>query len=719
MSSNLPKILYDYQTFWQQKYGGVSRYFYELMKHGGGLFDSQIGGYFRRNEYIKEFNLPELPEEIKARVGENSNMKVELNKYDSITKSQNCDIFHPTYYDPYFLDKIKKPFVLTVYDFIHEIFPELNLIYHKETLAGKKILIERANRIIAISENTKRDLLKFYPFTPENKIEVIHLGTSYNKIYEKKPENKENYILYTGGRSTYKNFPNFFVAIFSLLLKYDLKLKCTGDPWSEKEIELLKAADCYDRCTSEFADEEKLQELYANALCFVFPSIYEGFGIPILEAWSCNCPIVLSNTSCFPEIAKDAGVYFDPNSVEDMRAQIEKVILSQSLREEIIAKGRERLKDFSWRKCAEKTAKVYESCLGEEPVMPQKHIKLNDIPDKILAFPKETFVMPELKDIFGKEHKFFEGYSIEMPDFHVYNLPNGYCIGNREEIWTGNKELVIDQTTQRINPMKYTPIPFEKAITLKGTVCHLTLGFDHPNNYGHWLADCCGKLALLKKTEVKPDYYIVSQEQPFQKIWLQILGIEKEKIIEANNNLYSAENLIFTELIWSANTYEITQYVDGYFTFKRLWMPKFIGEMYSEYRENTKPEKNIYISRANSYRRRVINESEITEVLQKYDYEIIYIDDISVTEQIKIFSQAKKIIGISGAGLANIFFAPANCKLLEIFPHGWYDPFFRVQAKMLGIDYNYIIGQEFGKGDPQKRDILLDKGEFEKALEVF
>lgn len=359
-------VLFDHQIFSWQKYGGISRYFCELMKHSSGLFNYQVGGIFRMNEYLKELCLPdEYPEHIKLQFGENYNLQSNLNKHDSITKAQNCDIYVPTYYEPYFLDKINNPFVLTVHDFIHEIFTEYNLLRHKETLLMKKILIERADRIIAISENTKRDLLKFYQY-PEEKISVVYHSVSWSSISNAQAEQeREKYILFTGVRDSYKNFANFLNAICPLLKKYNLKLKCTGNPWSQEDEKYLKKINIFERCSSKFANEQELQELYSNALCFVFPSLYEGFGIPILEAWACNCPLVLSNASCFPEIAKDAGIYFDPYSVEDIRKQIEKVILSESLRKELIAKGKDRLKNFSWQKAAEQTAKVYEECYNE------------------------------------------------------------------------------------------------------------------------------------------------------------------------------------------------------------------------------------------------------------------------------------------------------------------------------------------------------------------
>jgi len=346
-------------------------------------------------------------------------------------------------------------------------------------------------------------------------------------------------------------------------------------------------------------------------------------------------------------------------------------------------------------------------------------IKLNDIPNKFLAFPKEIFVMPEFKDFFGKSHKFFEEYSIQMPDFYLYNLPNGYCIANREEIWTENRELVIDHTTQVQHPLKNAIIPFEQSKRIKGKVFHLSLSYDLIPNYWHWLVDCLSRIAILKKANIEPDFYVISNALPFQKEWLKILGIKKDKIIESGEYLIQAENLIFTTLGWGPNNYETVQYVNGYIAFKRRWLPKFVAEMYKNIKRDIKAEKNIFVSRANSSRRRVVNENGLTELLQKYDYIIVDLDKISVAEQIEVFGQAKKIIGVHGAGLANILFAPTDSDLLEIYPYGYYDSSYRVMAVTLGINYNYIIGEEFGEGDPQKRDIFLDKEKFESVLRNF
>jgi glycosyltransferase involved in cell wall biosynthesis len=353
------KVLYDHQIFTWQKFGGISRYFYELMNNSDGLYDYDVSGIYSDNEYVKPLSLyKSFPVGFYFR-GKGRIIN-QLNKIDSIKKikSGEYDIIHPTYYDPYLLNKNKKPLVITVYDMIHELFYQNDII----TLVNKKNMIHNADMIISISENTKKDILKFYPDILEEKISVIHLGTSF-KIAGGNEE-KENYILFVGQRAGYKNFDIFLQAVAPLLTQYDLNLVCAGQRFTKKEIELLESLHINNRVVFNELSDNKLLELYAKALAFVFPSLYEGFGIPVLEAFAAGCPAALSNVSSLPEIGGDAAVYFDPHSITDMRLAIERVITSGDLQKELADKGREKVKKFSWKKCASETAGVYKGLLG-------------------------------------------------------------------------------------------------------------------------------------------------------------------------------------------------------------------------------------------------------------------------------------------------------------------------------------------------------------------
>jgi len=290
-----------------------------------------------------------------------------INKVYSVFKLREAefDVFHPTYYNPYFLKYIgDKPFVLTIHDMIHERFNTLFPVKDK-TSECKKLLVEKANKIITVSENTKKDLIEIFG-TNESKIEVIHHGNSMFpkqnlQINIKLPE---RYILFVGLRGGYKNFKRFIKAIAPLLNDdKGLYVICAGGgKFNRAELNLFKDCDIESNVKYyQIKNDDFLSYLYSNAIAFVYPSLYEGFGIPILEAFSCGCPVVLSDASSFPEVAGDAGLYFDPYDQESIRKAVFNIISNKDARKDLIEKGHKRLKLFSWDKAASLTLKVYKS----------------------------------------------------------------------------------------------------------------------------------------------------------------------------------------------------------------------------------------------------------------------------------------------------------------------------------------------------------------------
>ena len=217
---------------------------------------------------------------------------------------------------------------------------------------------------MSVHYNKKDDiLLNNNNVIPEKKENVMYRNDLSQIKKIKQNTKKEDYILFTGQRYEYKNFKNFIKAVAPLLIRYNLRFICTGQDFTKNEIILLNKYKIQDRTISKYVFEEELQDIYAKALIFVFPSLYEGFGFPILEAFASGCPAVLSNTSCFPEIAEDAAIYFDPYSVEDMREKIKKVLLDSDLQTSLIEKGYERVKFFSWEKTVKQTFQLYSDVL--------------------------------------------------------------------------------------------------------------------------------------------------------------------------------------------------------------------------------------------------------------------------------------------------------------------------------------------------------------------
>ena len=143
----------------------------------------------------------------------------------------------------------------------------------------------------------------------------------------------------------------------------ELQIVCTAAHFSEQEQALHHKLGIAGNIQSVMADEPTMERLYRDALAFVFPSFYEGFGMPILEAWNCGCPVLLSDASCFPEIAGDAGLYFNPSSADDMTSKILSVIESPTLRQSLITRAALRLPLFSWQKCADEHMQVYSSLI--------------------------------------------------------------------------------------------------------------------------------------------------------------------------------------------------------------------------------------------------------------------------------------------------------------------------------------------------------------------
>ena len=171
----------------------------------------------------------------------------------------------------------------------------------------------------------------------------------------------EKYILFVGTRSIYKNF-NFLVHSISELLKNDkdLFLVCAGgENFNAVEKGMISELQLENQIIQKYFKEDELGFFYSKAKCFVFPSMYEGFGIPVLESMTCGCPVVLGRHSAFIEVAGEAGVYFDINSSEDLKNKIQSLLNNITLRDEFSEKGLEQVKKFSWEKSARECLSVY------------------------------------------------------------------------------------------------------------------------------------------------------------------------------------------------------------------------------------------------------------------------------------------------------------------------------------------------------------------------
>lgn len=279
-----------------------------------------------------------------------------------IMRRGDFDVVHQTNFDPYLFKATKgKPVVTTYHD--TNFVTEYN--YNPRMIRLQTESLRRSDAIIAISENTRRDMLKYFDLNPD-KITVIHHGIEMPRIPASLGARivEEPYILYVGMRHLFKNFKNFVKGFGAIADKFpDVKVVCTRNPFNKEEQELFAQLGITDRMQVVTADEVTLNRLYRDALFFVFPSLYEGFGMPILEAMANGCPTAIADASCFPEIGGDASLYFNPKDTDSIADTLKTMIQDESLRRELTRKGLQRASKFSWQRCADSHYALYKSLI--------------------------------------------------------------------------------------------------------------------------------------------------------------------------------------------------------------------------------------------------------------------------------------------------------------------------------------------------------------------
>jgi glycosyltransferase involved in cell wall biosynthesis len=272
-------------------------------------------------------------------------------------------IWHSTYYT---VPAIwHGPQVVTVHDMIHERFQEFyNDPLDDVARQQKKHCVEQADAIICDSEATRQDVESWYGIQA-GKMYVIPIG--YKDVFRLLKPDERNYpgipetpfLLYVGSRIHYKNFIGFIEEYSHWRSSKDVQLVVVGARWSPDEIQLLERLGIKDRIQLEnHIDDETLCKLYNQALAFVYPSLYEGFGIPLLEAMACGCPVIASKIPTTMEVAGDCPIYFDPSQPATLSAALDQA-LSEEKNALRVQRGLERVKIYTWDRIAQETLDVY------------------------------------------------------------------------------------------------------------------------------------------------------------------------------------------------------------------------------------------------------------------------------------------------------------------------------------------------------------------------
>ncbi|MEF9953396.1 glycosyltransferase family 4 protein [Clostridium sp.] len=352
---------------------------------GIGTYTNQVLQYLLSEDFINQYHLywagPNYREIYKENVTINVSSKRHHRFFEDYyipqnIKNNNVDIYHVPQNGIGLSKRIDCPCVSTIHDLIPYVMPEtVGKGYLKKFIAQMPEIISSSTNIITVSEFSKQDIIRIFDVPPDN-IKVTHLAADHifkpldketTKSYIKEKYNIEkDFLLYLGGFSARKNVRSILIAFSKIYKKLskDLNIVIIGPSKDEhqKLTELAKTLGIEDRIQfTGYVPHEDLPLFYNACETFIYPSLYEGFGLPPLEAMSCRCPVITSNISSIPEIVGDGAYLINPRSIEELTTAIEKMVDDTALRSSYIEKGFTRSAEFSWEKTAKETLEVYKS----------------------------------------------------------------------------------------------------------------------------------------------------------------------------------------------------------------------------------------------------------------------------------------------------------------------------------------------------------------------
>lgn len=376
-------VAYDHQIFGLQQFGGISRYFCEIASRIPALAQiaTRVIAPVHFNEYLDGFAGDKwaLFRPIPFRGAGRAYRALNRAVAPALIAASSPTIVHWTYFKPPRSGGHSRT-VVTVYDMIHELFGK-EFPNDDVTSSDKRHCVTTADHVVCISESTKVDLMRLFD-VPEKKISVIYLGYSDAFVPQREQSNavakvQRPYLLYVGHRRGYKGFENAvraYAGARSVRDQFDL-IAFGGPAFTKEEDDLVRSLGLRQGCVSRVTGgDEALASAYRGARAFVYPSRYEGFGIPPLEAMACGCPVACSNTSSLPEVVGSAAELFDPQCIDSIGAALERVCFDSALRVELVERGFRRASRFSWDRCAQETAAMYEQVIGVQPMRSRRDV---------------------------------------------------------------------------------------------------------------------------------------------------------------------------------------------------------------------------------------------------------------------------------------------------------------------------------------------------------
>lgn len=362
------------------KFTGIGRYTYELVQNLAELDQENEYVIFLYQDQFKDFECPNEKWTKKITSAAHYSLAEQTSWYKQLMKEDVDLMYFPHFNVPV---RYKKPFVVTIHDLTLHYYPykeyspkwspkkQLQIWIYKWIM---KNTLRHAEQIVAISDSTRADILKEYPKTEPSKVHTILEGVPdhFQKASEEEVKKtldsfsiSKPYFLYTGVWRSHKNLLRLIDA-FSELVKEgrNIQLVLTGkkDPIYSEIPDRIKELQLEDHvvCTG-FVSEEELIALNTGAKAFVFPSLYEGFGLPPLEAMRFDIPVICSNSSSLPQACGDAALYFDPLNTQELAKAMQKVLDDEPLRKELVQKGRQNLERFSWKKMSQQILDIFKN----------------------------------------------------------------------------------------------------------------------------------------------------------------------------------------------------------------------------------------------------------------------------------------------------------------------------------------------------------------------
>lgn len=364
---------------YSSQFTGIGRYVFELVEN--------LQKIDQHNHYFLFFNQPEFnnfqsgnPNFQKVLVGAKHYSLAEQTTFLKILNAHQLDLMHFTHFNaPIFY---RRPSIVTIHDLTLHFFPGKKMTSFIHRLAYRATIraaVRKAARIIAVSRSTGRDLEGLLD-VPLKKIQIIYEGVNSDfKVIDnpsrlnhtlRKYHIHKPFLLYTGVWRDHKNLNGLLEAFALIRQKLDLQLVVTGRKdsiYADEIFDLTRKLGLQSEDTSApphvifpgLVSEDELIDLLNLAKIYVFPSFYEGFGLPPLEAMQCGTPVAASDISCIPEICADNAVYFDPHSPEDIADKVEKLFTDHELYQRLVTSGLQHVKKFSWSKMAKETHQLY------------------------------------------------------------------------------------------------------------------------------------------------------------------------------------------------------------------------------------------------------------------------------------------------------------------------------------------------------------------------